>query len=296
MISLRQPLSIADSHDLAAAIAVSNHVAAVDMTSLQAWLSAIAGRNFSTVEMISLRTSRSIADNNCWSAVYCWQQPRRCSRFEFSAAIAVRCSHRLHHLRRCSRYDLLQQLLSAMAGSNFAAVDLIPLGQSRSIADSHDSAAAIAGSHHVAAVATYMTSLQLRHATRSLTAQAVATRYRGAAVQRHRWPTDLTLSLAAQAVAARYRGAAGRQYCWPPDLTLSLAAQAGAARYRVAAVQQHRWPTDLTLSLAAQAGAARYRGAAVQTKSLHHRCRCVLWPMTRHSRLSPPYKSSWAIW
>ena len=69
MISLRHALSIADSHDFAAAIAVSNHVAAVDMTSLQAWLSAIAGRNFSAVDVISRWKARSIADNNYLAAV-----------------------------------------------------------------------------------------------------------------------------------------------------------------------------------------------------------------------------------
>ena len=69
MISLRHSLSVADSHDFAAAIAVSNLVAAVDMTSLQAWLSVIAGRNFSAVDVISRRKSRSIADNNYLAAV-----------------------------------------------------------------------------------------------------------------------------------------------------------------------------------------------------------------------------------
>ena len=69
MISLRHSLSVADSHDFAAAIAVSNLVAAVDMTSLQAWLSVIAGRNFSAVAVISRRKSRSIADNNYLAAV-----------------------------------------------------------------------------------------------------------------------------------------------------------------------------------------------------------------------------------
>ena len=51
---------------------------------------------------------------------------------------------------------------------------------------------------------------------------------RGAAVQQHCWPPDLTMSLAAQAVAARYRGAAVQQHCRPPDLTMSLAAPAVA--------------------------------------------------------------------
>ena len=69
MISLRHSLSVADSHDFAAAIAVSNLVAAVDMTSLQAWLSVVAGRNFSAVAVISRRKSRSIADNNYLAAV-----------------------------------------------------------------------------------------------------------------------------------------------------------------------------------------------------------------------------------
>ena len=69
MISLRHSLSIVDSHAFAAAIAVSNLVAAVDMTSLQAWLSVIAGRNFSAVDVISRRKSRSIVDNNYLAAV-----------------------------------------------------------------------------------------------------------------------------------------------------------------------------------------------------------------------------------
>ena len=68
MISLRQSLSIADSHDLAAAIAVSNHVAAVDMTSLQQPLLAIAGGNFAAVDMIALRQSLSIADSHYFAA------------------------------------------------------------------------------------------------------------------------------------------------------------------------------------------------------------------------------------
>ena len=69
MISLRHSLSVADSHDFAAAIAVSNHVAAFDMTSLQAWLSVIAGRNVSAVDTFSRRKSRSIVDNNYLAAV-----------------------------------------------------------------------------------------------------------------------------------------------------------------------------------------------------------------------------------
>ena len=73
-------------------------------------------------------------------------------------------------------------------------------------------------------------------------------------VRQHCWPPDLTLALTAQAVAARYRVAAVQQHCWPPDLTLSLTAPAVAARFQGAAVQQHCWPSDWTLSLAAQAG------------------------------------------
>ena len=46
MISLRHSLSIADSHDIAAAIAGSNYVTAVDLPSLPHPLSAIAGSNF----------------------------------------------------------------------------------------------------------------------------------------------------------------------------------------------------------------------------------------------------------
>ena len=46
MIVLRQSLSIVDSYYFAAASACSNYVAAVDMTSLQQSLSAIAGSTF----------------------------------------------------------------------------------------------------------------------------------------------------------------------------------------------------------------------------------------------------------
>ena len=69
MISLRHSLSVADSHDVAAAIAFSNLVAAVDMTSLPAWLSVVAGRNSSAVAVVSRRKSRSIADKNYLAAV-----------------------------------------------------------------------------------------------------------------------------------------------------------------------------------------------------------------------------------
>ena len=69
MISLRHSLSVADSHDVAAAIAFSNLVAAVDMTSLPAWLLVVAGRNSSAVAVVSRRKSRSIADNNYLAAV-----------------------------------------------------------------------------------------------------------------------------------------------------------------------------------------------------------------------------------
>ena len=61
---LRQSRSIADSHDSAAAIAGSNHVAAVAMTSLQRSLSAIGGSDFAAVPMIPLRPSRSIEDSH----------------------------------------------------------------------------------------------------------------------------------------------------------------------------------------------------------------------------------------
>ena len=53
---------------------------------------------------------------------------------------------------------LLQQLLLAIAGSNFAAVATISLRQSQSIADSHDFAAAIA--HRNCVAAADMTPLQ----------------------------------------------------------------------------------------------------------------------------------------
>ena len=95
MISLRQSLSIADSHDFAAAIAVSNLVAAFDMTSLQAWLTVIAGRNVSAVDTFSRRKSRSIVDNNYLAAVIAG---RNHVDSKFSAASAVCCSH-LHQLR-----------------------------------------------------------------------------------------------------------------------------------------------------------------------------------------------------
>ena len=58
MISLRQSLSIADSHYSAAAIARRNYVAAAGMTSLQQPLPATTcgtGNNFAAVTMISLR-------------------------------------------------------------------------------------------------------------------------------------------------------------------------------------------------------------------------------------------------
>ena len=69
MISLRQSLPIADSSDFAAVVACSNYVAAVDMTSLQQPLLAIAGSNFAAVDMISLRQSLSIADISYFAAV-----------------------------------------------------------------------------------------------------------------------------------------------------------------------------------------------------------------------------------
>ena len=60
----------------------------------------------------------------------------------------------------------LQQSLSAMAGSTFAAVDMIFMRQSLSIGDSHYFAAAIARRNHVAA--DDMTSLQQLAAITSL--------------------------------------------------------------------------------------------------------------------------------
>ena len=70
MIALRQSLAIADSHDPAAAIAGSHHVAAVAtcMTSLQQSRSAIAGSDFAAVVMISLRQSLSIEDSHDFAA------------------------------------------------------------------------------------------------------------------------------------------------------------------------------------------------------------------------------------
>ena len=131
-ISLRQALLIADSHDFAAVIAHRNYVAAVDETSLQQTLSAIAGCDFTAADMMSLRQSRSVADSNYFAAAARLQQLRRCSRYDFSAAIAVsHCwlqlgrssydfsaaltvhrgqqllcgSRRLQQLRRCTRSD-----------------------------------------------------------------------------------------------------------------------------------------------------------------------------------------------
>ena len=68
MISLRQSLSIADSHDIAAAIAHRNYIAAVDLTPLQPTLSAIACRDFTAADMISLLQSLSAADSNYFTA------------------------------------------------------------------------------------------------------------------------------------------------------------------------------------------------------------------------------------
>ena len=104
MIALRQSLSIADSSYFAAAIACSNHVTAVGMTSLQQSLSAIAGSTFATVAMISLRRSLSIADSSYFAA-------------------AVACSTYVAAVDMTSR----QQSLSAIAGSTFAAVAMIVL-------------------------------------------------------------------------------------------------------------------------------------------------------------------------
>ena len=64
MIALRRPLSIVDSYYFAWAIACSNYVAAVDMTSRQQSLSAIAGGNFAAVDMMSLRRPLPIAESH----------------------------------------------------------------------------------------------------------------------------------------------------------------------------------------------------------------------------------------
>ena len=79
----------------AVAIAVSNHVAAFDRTSLQAWLTVIAGRIVSAVDTFSRRKSRSIVDNNYLAAVIA-------GRNDVAAAAMIS----------------LQQSLSAIAGSN----------------------------------------------------------------------------------------------------------------------------------------------------------------------------------
>ena len=111
MSSLWHSRGIAASSYLAAAVACSNYVAAVDMTSL----SAVAGSHFTAVAMSYLRQSLSIADNHCLSAIagrnftavtrislrqysavsHCWPQLRRCSRYDFSAATVV--SHCWQH-------------------------------------------------------------------------------------------------------------------------------------------------------------------------------------------------------
>ena len=104
MISLRQSLSIADSNYLAAAVACSNYVVAVDMTSLQQPLLAIAGGTFAAVAMMSLQQSLSIADSSY-------------------VAAAIACSNHVAAAAMTSR----QQSLSAIAGSHFAAVDMIVL-------------------------------------------------------------------------------------------------------------------------------------------------------------------------
>lgn len=77
------------------------YVAAVAMTSSQQSLSVIAGSNFAAVDMISLRQSLSVADSktNLFCVSRCLQQP-----------IAT------------ADLTMLQQSLSAIAGSNFAAV------------------------------------------------------------------------------------------------------------------------------------------------------------------------------
>ena len=77
------------------------YVAAVAMTSSQQSLSVIAGSNFAAVDMISLRQSLSVAGRktNLFCVSRCLQQP-----------IAT------------ADLTMLQQSLSAIAGSNFAAV------------------------------------------------------------------------------------------------------------------------------------------------------------------------------
>ena len=89
------------SLSIAAAVACINYVAAVAMTSSQQSLSVIAGSNFAAVDMISLRQSLSVADSqtNLLCVSRCLQQP-----------IAT------------ADLTMLQQSLSAIAGSNFAAV------------------------------------------------------------------------------------------------------------------------------------------------------------------------------
>ena len=114
MSSLWHSRGIAASSYLAAAVACSNYVAAVDMTSLQQPRSAIAGSNFTAVAMSSLRQSLSIADNNYFAVAV--------ARCNYVAAVETHS---------------LQQSLSTMAGSDFAAVAIRHLRQSLFIADSH---------------------------------------------------------------------------------------------------------------------------------------------------------------
>ena len=101
-------------------------IAAVDMTSLQQSLSAIAGGNFAAVDIISLRPSLSITDSH------------------YFAADITRSNHSLQPPLAAADMTSRQQSLSATAGNNFAAVTMIFMRHSLSIAASHYFAAAIA--------------------------------------------------------------------------------------------------------------------------------------------------------
>ena len=128
MISLRQSLPIADSHYFAAAVPCSNYVAAVDMTSLQQPLSAIAGthRNVAAVDLTILQQPLSAIDGS-----------------DFTAADMIS----LRQSRSVATTTLLQPSPAVTTS-----VATISLRQSLSIADSNYFAAAIACSYHVAAI------------------------------------------------------------------------------------------------------------------------------------------------
>ena len=115
---------------LAAAFAAGLAVA-VARTSLQQSLSAIAGGNFAAVDIISLRPSLSITDSH------------------YFAADITRSNHSLQPPLAAADMTSRQQSLSATADNNFAAVTMIFMRHSLSIAASHYFAAAIATASHI---------------------------------------------------------------------------------------------------------------------------------------------------